>query len=178
MVRTSLCTLTALLTLGRIDVTAVLTRMAGIKLTSIHAGLTKTVLAVVGNHIAGDRTILAGSMDHMDQVTVVMLTRSHTHSKAGTLTDDLPLLIDTTTELRLRTRNQALWQVLDLLLELSSKSKLCNCCQHVVFDFDYSFVSVHLSLSPFSYHTFFGPQHDRSSPGQLPGIPYPMPYHN
>ena len=106
VVRTGRSTASALLTLLGINMGTVASCLDGTKLTGIDTCLTHTVLTVLCNGIAGNRTVLAGCTDDLNDISIILRSRSLALCKANTLADNLSLLIDTAAELWCRSRNQ------------------------------------------------------------------------
>ena len=94
------------------------------------------VIAVIGYGVRCDRTLLAGCADDLDYVSGIFAAgRALALCQADTLTDDLALFIDTAAELRLRSRDDGVRNlVLMLLIQLASPCQLCYLVQYVVFD--------------------------------------------
>lgn len=106
VVRTCLCTASTLLTLLWVDMWAETSCLDCSELTCIDTSLAKTVLTVLSNCVAWNRTILTCWTDYLDDIAVIICAWCFTLCKSDTLTDDFSLLVDTATELRCRSRNQ------------------------------------------------------------------------
>ena len=132
-------TFTALFTFGRINVCLVHADGDGAEITGIIAGLSHTVLTVVGNSISCDRTFLAGRRNHINNLMSLGIIRDLTHWRFAlrqihSLSDDFSFFIDTASELCFRSRNHLIRNLFSFFLELSLISQLCNSIQHFMFD--------------------------------------------
>ena len=111
-------------------------------MAGVNAGLAQTVLAVLCHGVAGDRTVLAGRTDDLDNIAVVCCSRRFAFRQADTLPDDLPLFVDTAAELRSRSGNQLECDLVLALFQFACKSQSGNFLQNRMFDLDYICVCV------------------------------------
>ena len=102
VVWTGVGALAALFTFCRVNMRSETPRLDCAKFTSVNTCFSNTVLAVLCNCITGNRTVLAGRADDLDDITVVGHSRSLALRQADTLPDDLSFLINTAAELRCR----------------------------------------------------------------------------
>ena len=150
IVRTCCSTTSTLFTLLWINVGTMTSCLDCSKFTCIDTCLTHTVLAVLCYCVAGDWTILTGSIHYLNNVSIIFRTRCLTFCQTDTLTDDLTLLINTATELRCWSRNQTNRNMISLRIKCSFKCQFCYLTQYCMFNFNYIFVSVHIiSFSKF-----------------------------
>ena len=153
MVRARLGAFSTLLALLRIDVAPLVSRMAGVKFARRNAGFSETVLAVICHDVCGDRAVLTGCMEDLDDIPVILRPWSLSAGEPYSFPDDLTLFVDTAPESRLRSRYQLLRKEVLFFLQSSIKSHLRDSSQHVVFYLYNTFVSIH-SQSPYLKHTF------------------------
>ena len=72
-----------------------------------------------------------------------------TFCQAHSLADDFPFLVNTAAELRVRSRNQFIWNMVALFFQYSVKCQLGYFIQNLMFNFDYILISIHTVLSFF-----------------------------
>ena len=148
IVRTCLCTHTTLFTFIGINVGTLLSRADGTELTCIHTSLTKTVLTVVRYNITGNRTVLTCGRNNLNDISIVLRTRSFSLCQTNTLTDDLTLFIDAATELRCWSGYHLAWQVISFLLQSALKGQLCHLIKYIMLDPNHIFICKHF-FSPY-----------------------------
>ena len=95
IVRTGLRTSSTFFTFCRIDVGAGSSRLNRTEFAGIDTSLSKTVLAVLRNRITGDRTVLTGRADNLNNIPVILRSGRFPLRQPYSLTDNLPLLINT-----------------------------------------------------------------------------------
>ncbi len=147
IVRACLCTLAAFPALGRVDIGTVTAHGNRPELAGVHAGLSKTVLAVVCNGVTGNRTSFTGRTDNLNDVSIILRAEIFAFCQAHSLADDFPFLVNTAAELRYRAWNQLFRNKIALFFQRSVKSQLCYFIQHVMLDFNDILIIVH-TISP------------------------------
>ena len=123
IIRTCFGALSALLTLGGINMGTKSSRLNSPKLTCVDTCFTKAVLAVLRHGITGNRTILTGRIDNLDNISIILNPRSLPFRQTYSLTDDFSFLVDTASKLWERSRNQSLRNMISFLVKLPFKSK-------------------------------------------------------
>ena len=124
---------------------AVSPRLDRAELTRVDTRFARTVLAVLRHGITGNRAVLTRGADHLDDISVVDQSRRLALGKTDSLSDNLSLFINTTAKLRCR-RDQAHCDVVSLFLQLACKRKLCHLVEHIMFDSNHIFISIHRVL--------------------------------
>ena len=104
------------------------------KVTCVLTGFTHTFLTVIGYNESCDRTLLTCRRDDLNDIVALFVTRTFSLRETDSLTDDLSLLVYAAAELCLRARDQFERDIVSRFLQLSLKSQLGNCAQHVILD--------------------------------------------
>ena len=105
--------------------------------------LSDTVLTVFRDRIAGNRAVLAGRADNLNDVSIINGARRLPLRKTHSLPDNFSFFVDTTTKLRRRARDQFQRDVISSGIQFPGKSQLCDFVEHIMFDFNHIFISIH-----------------------------------
>src|SRR5699024_5298855 len=150
IIRTCLCTLSALFTLGCINMGPVSSLFDCSEFTCVDTCFSKTVLTVFSHCITGNRTVLTRRINDLNNISIILFTRRLSFCQTNSLTYDFSFFVNTASKLRKRSRNQSACNVIPLFFQFSFKSQPRHFIQYLMFDCDYIFISVHVSLlSPF-----------------------------
>ena len=129
IIRTGRSTHTTLTTLRRVDIGLMHADGDGAEFTGIIAGFSHTVLTVVCYRIAGNGTFLAGRGDDINRIRPVRQIRcsaqgSFALCQIHSLSDNLPLLVDTAAKLRFRSSDHVIRNAILFFLEFTLKGQL------------------------------------------------------
>ena len=142
IVRTGLCAFSTFFTFGSINVGTVTSRFNCTEFTGIDTCFSQTILTVFCHNIAGNGTVLTCRTDNLYYISIILNSRRFSFSQTNTLSDNLTFLVNATTELRERARNQLHCNIVLMLLKFPVKSQTCYFFQHFMFDLDYICVCV------------------------------------
>ena len=96
------------------------------EVTGLLTGFAHALLAVVGNDITGDGTVLTGSLHDLYHKVVVRTLRRFSLCQADALTDDLTLFIDAAAVFCFRTGHHPVGEFFFFLFKFSGKDQLCH----------------------------------------------------
>ena len=136
-------TFSALLTLLGVNMGTMSSHLNGSEFAGIDTSLSHTVLTIFRHRVAGNRAVLTGGADDLNDISVIMLSRRLPLRQTNTLTDDFPLFIDTAPKLWNRSRNQPKRNVIPLGIQSSLKGQPRHFPKYLMLDFNHIDICVH-----------------------------------
>lgn len=148
VVRAGFCALTAFAAFCRVYFGMFFADGDSAEIAGVYTSFAETVLAVIGNDITGNGTVLAGGAYDLNDIAVVDRSGRFVFGKAHALADYLSFLIYAAAELRLWSLDKVEGYVVPFFLKFSGKGKLGDLVQNVVFDFYHVLISKHQKFPP------------------------------